>query len=85
MAFEYPLSEPGLILVQGKEPMLCFTEDRGIPAQYGFRFDEICGIKRTSAFFALVAVRLIKAANRTCSRDIPVGKEMAGCLIIILQ
>jgi hypothetical protein len=62
MSFKYPFLQPGLILVEGKKPMLCILQDRLVAAQNRNGIDQVGGIEGGSAFLALVAISLLIAA-----------------------
>ena len=64
--------------------MFGFFHHRRIAAQRGFRVDEVGGVQRRAARFALVAIRLFVMTVRTFARDIAVGQKLLGLLVIIL-
>ncbi len=84
VAFEDPLAEPGLILVQRQVPVLGHLLDRLGTADLGVRIDEFVGAQRGAAFLALVAIGAFVAALGAGSDDIAVGQEDLGLGIVEL-
>ena len=84
MPFQDPFAQPRFILVKREEPVPCFSQHRFVSAEHRFRINQVGGVQRGAAFFALVTVSFFISAVGACSGDVPVGKELPGGFIKIL-
>ena len=75
VAFEDPLTEPLLVLVEGKIPVFGGLLHQGCAAELRVRVDELVGAQRRAAFLALVAVGTFGTAFRAGTHDISVAQE----------
>ena len=79
-----PLAQPRFILVQGQIPMLGFPHHGRVAAESRLGVDEVGGVERSAAGFALVAVGMLVAAMRAGTGDVAVGEELPGLFVIVL-
>ena len=84
MIFQYPLTQERLVLIQRKIPVFGFLHHRLATADGRLRIDQVCSIQRSTAGFALVAIRFFVAAMRTCTGYIAVGEELFSFLVVVL-
>ena len=84
VAVENPLSEPGFVLVERKEPVLGVLEDGFGAAEGGLGVDEVGGVEAGAAGFALVAIGVLVAAAGAGAGDVAVGQELASLLVVVL-
>ena len=84
VAFQYPFTEPGLIVLQGKIPVGGLFLYRLCAAQFGMWVDELFRAEGGSAFLALVAVGILVAAFGTGAHYVTVGEEGLRLRIVVL-
>ena len=84
MAIENPFAQELFVPVQRQEPVLRFAQHGRRPGDRAFGTDQVGGVERTAAFFALVAVGAFVLAMRAGADDIAVGEELSRLLIVIL-
>ena len=84
MLLQDPVAEPGLVLVQGKVPVLGFLLHRHGAAQARLRFQQLFRRKGGTTLLALVAVGMRIAALGADSLDEAVCQEHFGLLVIEL-
>ena len=84
MAFENPLAERGLPLVEGEIPVACGTELGFGAGDCAARIDEVGSVERRAAHLALVAVGLGVVAVGALAGDVAVGEELPGLGVVEL-
>ena len=85
VAFQNPLLQPVLILIQRQIPVFRLTQHRHLTCLFGARIDQFCWLQSApAAFFALVAIRLLVAV-RAFAHHITVGKELLALLVVELH
>ena len=84
MAFEYPLAEPGLILIEREIPVARLPQHGFATAEGTLGVDKVGGIEGGATGFALVSVGTLVAAVGASASDVAVGKELVRLFIIIL-
>ena len=84
VALENPLAQPGLVLVQGEEPVLGLLQHGLGAAEGALGVDEVGGVEAGAAGFALVAIGVLVAAVGAGAGDVAVGQELLGLLVVVL-
>ena len=84
MAFQYPLLQPRLIVVERQIPVLRLLHHGLGAADGGVRVDEFHGAEVAAALLALVAIGVEVVAVWAFAHDIAVGQKLAGLFVIIL-
>ena len=84
MLFQYPLLQPGLIILQREVPVFGLSFYRHGITERAVRIDQLLRRKAAAAFLTLVAVCIGIPANRAGTRNIPVGKKNIRFFIKIL-
>ncbi len=84
MVFEYPLFQPGLVLLEGHVPVLRLALHRHRVAEGGAGVDELVGTEGTAATLALIAVGAVVPALGAGADDVAVGQEYLFDFIEIL-
>ena len=85
MVFQNPLAQPAFVLVERQVPMLCFTHYRLTSTDGTFRINQVCGAEACTTLLALVAIGTFCMAVGAFARNIAVGKESFGFLVVILH
>ena len=65
--------------------MFGFFEHGLVAGDCRVRVDEVGGIERCAACFALVAISMVAATVRACAYDISVGEKLIGFLVVVLH
>ena len=84
MAFEYPLPEPLLIILQRQIPVGGFLLDGLCAAEFGLGVDEFLRAEGASALLALVTIGPFRSALRAGAHDVTVSKEGFGFRVVVL-
>ena len=85
VSVEYPVAQKRLVSVERQVPVFGLAQYRLGTRNGTAGVDEVGGVERAAALFALVAVGSFAAALGTGSRDVAVGEEDTGLLVVILH
>ena len=84
MAFEYPLPEPLLVILERQIPVGGLLLYRVSSAEFALRVDEFVRAEGAAALLALVAIGSFGAALRAGADDVAVSQESLGLRVIVL-
>ena len=85
VVLQYPLAQPGLVLVQGQVPVGRFFHHRLAAADGALGVNQLRRAERGAALLALVAIRSLGVAAGAFARDVAVGQEGLRFLVVILH
>ena len=85
VVLQYPLAQPRLVLVQGQIPVRGLLHHGLTAADGALGVNQLRGAERRAALLALVAISALSVATGTFARDVAVGQESLGLLVIVLH
>ena len=84
VAFENPFPQEALVTVEGEVPVFGLAQHGTASADGRLGVDEVGGVERCAAGFALVAVGVFVLAVGAGTGDVAVGEELSGLFVVIL-